>query len=305
MSRLILFNNAVTVPFDASPSSGSEITKPTDVAAGKLAAFDVDNFADGPLDLSAKATAKRIVFVQGASTGNSPIMSSIIDLKDVEGVYTKSYVAPVKQVTTVAVAQTAATKYLGVRVVEASSGYPPYRRISVTTKATNDATADAATLASLLNKNTNKFFTATSSTTNLVITGDEGVSFATSTFEDAEGWTVTATTAPNFGSGTYAHVTRLEEEAFGQQANFLNRTYLPVSPPGYAVVGKTYDLHVVQVKTNTTLNIALGHQFQEITIAVENEGSPSSGFESGIDLEVFFGFKDAPEDASEESPSSS
>lgn len=289
MSRQILFNNATAVPYEESPSSGSLITKPTDVPDGRIMAFDADNFADGPLPLDEPTEAKQVVFVQGAKTGEDPIMTSLIDREDVVDVKRVNYVAPVQQVTTVTAA-TIADGFATVKVIEVSAGYKPHKRVTATVKANGLSTAQLATaLANQINAQSPKFVVATTSTANLILTGAVGVSFETALDDDAAGWTIAATTTPNFGTGTYLHVKHREEEAWGQQANFLNRTYLPVIPPSYADSSKTYDLITLRVKTNTTRNIGgLAQKHQEITFAVEATGT-------GIDLEEFFFGVESPD----------
>ena len=279
MSRQILFNNATAVP----AGGGSDSVALEDIAEARIYGFDADNFDDESLDLDSAAPAgvKRVVFAQGARTGESTIFTSQINVEDVEDVTRTNYVAPVAQVTTVTAE--AEEGFATVKVIEASAGFKPHRRVTATIKATGLNAAQTATaLAEQLNAQSPRFFTATTSTADLIITGDAGVSFETALDDEAKDWTVAATTTPNFGTGTYDHVKTLEETAWGQQGNFLNRTYLPVPPPSYAVPGETYDLITVRVRTNTTPNISVGNQFQEITFAVEATGT-------GIDLAEFFG----------------
>lgn len=304
MSRQILFNNAQVSPYDASPSSGSEITNPSQVAAGRVVAFDVDNFSAGPLPLNEKTTAQRVVFVQGGKTGEDPILSQTFNVADIKEsqVFFKEYTAPVQQATTVT--PTTGNGFATVKVVQVNQGFKPFPKINATVKRNGKAKgAITDEFVKLLNAQFPKFLVASNSGDNLLLTGNVGVSFETSLSDEAEGWTIASTAVPNFGTGTYLHVSRIEEQAFGQQANFLNRTYLPVSPPSYADIDKTYDLHTVLIPTNTTRNIGgLSQKYHELTIAIEAaDESPSSGFDSGIDLELFFGLKEAEES----SPSSS
>jgi len=279
MSRQILFNNANAVP----AGGGVDSVALEDIAEARVYGFDADNFGDESLNLDAAAPAgvKRVVFAQGVRTGESTIFTSQINIEDVEDVTRTNYVAPVPQVTTVTAEE--AEGFATVKVIEASAGFKPHRRVTATIKATGLTAAQIATaLAEQLNAQSPRFFTATTSTADLIITGDAGVSFETALDDEAQDWTVVATTTPNFGTGTYDHVKILEETAWGQQGNFLNRTYLPVSPPSYAVPGGAYDLITVRVRTNTTPNISIGNQFQEITFAVLATGT-------GIDLATFFG----------------
>ena len=278
MSRTILFNNNATVP-----AAASGVTSPADVAEGRIAAFDADDFASGTLDLTEPLDEgiNTIVFVQGGK--EQPISTSYISVEDIKSVHPVPYVAPVAQVTTIGVetGEGEAT----IKVVEASRGYKPHRRISASV-ILDGKTQEQITneFVNLLNKQYPKFVTASNASNDLVLTADEGVSFQTAREGAAETWDAVATTTPNFGTGTPEQVKEMEEIAFGQQANFLYRTYLPVNPPAYAQ-NQNYDLHTFLVRTNTTENIAKSHKYQEITIAAYAGAT-------GMDLPVFFRFEE-------------
>ena len=278
MSRQLFINNATAVPAAAAGVNG-----PDEVAEARVAAFNPDDYASGTLDLTAPYEGDQIEFVQGAKTDEDPIRTALINMEDVVAVDETPYTAPVSQVTTVT--PVTGTGTATVRVVQVNTGFKPHKRVTI------DVILDGKTAEEIVddfveqfNKNYPQFVTASNASNELVLTGDTGVSFETSTDQEAAGWDVVATTTPNFGSGTYEHIKNLEEFAFG--GNYPNRIYLPVEPPRYAERNATYDLFTIKVKTNTTRNIGGNAQkYQEIRIAVHATAT-------GIDLPVFFGFEE-------------
>jgi len=281
MSRQVLFNNA-----NAVPAASGSVNDPFEVDAARVVAFNPEDYASGTLDLTSKYDGEYVEFVQGAQEGDTPVRTSLIKVSDVEKVIETDYTAPVAQVTTVtpATGEDDAT----VRVVQVNTGFKPHPRVTISIDIT-DKTKEQITDAFVaeFNANSPQFVTASKDgSDNLVFTGDIGVSFETSTDASASGWDITSTTTPDFGSGTYDHVKKLEEQAWGQHANYTQRINLPIPPVSYAE-NKNYDLYTFLVRTNTTRNIGgLAQKYQEITVAVENAST-------GIDLAVFFGFEDA------------
>ena len=278
MSKHILFNNSTTIP------AAESADHPHDLDKARIGAFDVDDMGAKNLNLNDATDAKRVIFVQGGD--DQPVQTSIINVDDVKRVRKVDYVAPVAQVTEVTpeTGEGEAT----VKVVEASAGFKPHRRMTATVMIDGKTVSEIAdAFADQLNKQHPNFITASESNDKLVLTADLGVSFETALDGEAEGWTREVDTTPNFGTGTYEHVKKLEEEAWGQHAAFWNRTYLPVEPERFADSGKTYDLYVIEVRTNTTENIARSNMYQEIYLALEAGAGD-------IDLEVFFGFEDPP-----------
>lgn len=276
MSKQILFNNATAVP-----AADATDTDPSDVAAGRIAAFDVDNFAGGTLALNEPLPegVSRIQFVQGGASGEEPILSPIFNVEDIKAsqLAHRPYLAPVAQVSTVTCAT--GTGIATIRVVQVNTGFKPHQRITAEVNITGKTAGAIATeFANKINAVKPSFLVATTSTADLVLTGNIGVSFETSKEGSAEAWTLAATTAPRFGSGTAAHVRQLEEEAYG--ANFINRIYLPVSPPQYAQA-LNYDLFTISIPTNTTPNISRGNKYFYLYLAVQATAT-------GIDLEEFF-----------------
>lgn len=284
MSKQLLVNNA-----NAVPAAAAGVESPADVAEGRIAAFNADDFSAGTLDLTSTTDAERIVFVQGGK--EDAIISPVFNVKDIQPsqLNEQEYVAPVNQVTTV----TAATGsgFATVRVVQAGGttdpyqgGFKPHQRITVEVKLDGKtATAIAEELAKLINKARPGFVSASNSGADLVITGKLGVSFETQTDDEASGWAIAATTAMNEGTGTSLHIRNIEELAYG--GNFTNRIYLPVQPESYVVDGETYDLFVVRVPTNTTANISSANKFLDVYLAVQATAT-------GIDLPVFFGHEE-------------
>lgn len=278
MSRQLFINNATAVPAAAVGT-----TNPSAVAEARIAAFDVDDFAGGTLDLTAPFEGKHLQFVQGGKGDNDSVISSIINIKDVEGVYERPYVAPTAQATTV-VPETG-TGTATVRIVQTNAGFKPHKRVTISIVLDGKSKAQITdAFVEQFNSNEPQFVTATNGASdNLVLTADLGVSFETALDDSAEDWASPTSVAPNFGSGTAEHVANMEEIAYG--GNFTNRIYLPIHPSSYAA-DSTYDLFTIKVKTNTTSNIGgPGQEYQELTLAVQATAT-------GIDLPVFFGFEE-------------
>lgn len=277
MSRQILFNNATAVP-----AAAGGVNDPFEVAEARVVAFDPSDYGSGTLDLTEPFEGDYVEFVQGAVPGETPVRTSLIKMEDVVEVIERPYVAPVAQVTTVVPAT--GTGEATVRVVEVSAGFKPHKKVTITVKLDGKTKAQITDdFVAQFNANSPKFITASNGASdNLVLTGNIGVSFETSTDMEAAAWAITSTAAPNFGSGTYEHVKQLEEQAWGQHANYTQRNYLPIPPVSYAA-NSNYDLFTIRVKTNTTRNIGgLAQKYQDIYIAVQATGT-------GIDLPVFFG----------------
>jgi len=276
MSRQLLINNA-----NAVPAADDALVDPSEVDEARVAAFNADDFSAGSLDLTAPVPedVENIIFVQGAYEDEEPLMSPVFSIDDIKRtqVHNRDYEAPVNQVTTVTPEEGTGVAY--VRVVQVNTGFKPHKRVTVETVIDGLTPAEIAEdLANKINKAKPSFVSAEESAGTLVITGDNEVSFETSTDEEAAGWDVDATTTPIFGSGTPAHIANLEEIAFG--ANYINRIYLPTTPPSYAE-NRNYDLFTIQVPTNTTANISKSNKYHELSLAVETAAT-------GIDLEEFF-----------------
>ena len=118
----------------------------------------------------------------------------------------------------------------------------------------------------------------------LILTAKEdGISFFTAvpTNEDGleiAGIEIEATTTPQEGSGTPAHIKSLQEEAAG--LGFLNRTYFPQTPTLYSLkTGKVgdsvaegtdivgYDLLYLNVKNNNSENVVSGNKTSQLILA--------------------------------------
>lgn len=275
MSRQLLINNATAVP-----AANGAVNAPDEVAEGRVAAFNPDDYAGGTLDFTNPYGGEYIEFVQGTKAGELPLRTSLIKVSDIEAVHHKPYVAPVAQVTTVVPAT--GTGNATLRVVRVDQGFEPHPRTTISvviTGKTKEQITDA--FVAEFNKSKPKFVTATKTGTDLTLTGDIGVSFSTSSEELAAAWTITATAAPNLGTGTPAQLKILEEYSQAQSLNYTQRINLPVTPTSYIESAGTYDLFTILVRTNTTANIASQNKYQEITIAVENPAT-------GIDLDHFF-----------------
>ena len=286
MSRQLFINNA-----DAVPAADTTVVNPADVAEARFAIFDVDDFAAGTQDPTTQTTADRVQFVQGGESENEAIISSIIDVDDVEEVVEKDYVAPQAQITTVT-AETG-TGFATVRVIRADGSSRPHERMTAEVQLDDKtATEIAEDFVTALNAQSPDFITASNSGADLVLTGKVNyqggpetapfVAFETATDGEASGWGVAATQTPNAGTGAGWQVAEMEEIAYG--GDYTNRIYLPIKPPKYTIESNNYKLITVKVKTNTTPNISKSNEYQELTIAVVTGGTAD-----GIDLNTFFG----------------
>ena len=279
MSKQILINNATAVP----AASGS-VNTPFEVAEARIVGFNPEDYASGSLDLSAAYTEDYVEFVQGAKSGEVPVRTSLIKVSDVEFVKEVAYVAPVAQVTTIVPAT--GTGVATVRAIQVDRGFKPFPKVSADVTITGKTKAQITdAFVALINAKSPKFLTASKGgSDNLVLTADLGVSFESALDGLASTWGISAT-APNFGSGTPAHVKAIEEQAWAQHANYTQRVSFPVPPQSYAATAN-YDLYVIRVRTNTTRNIGgLAQKYQDIYFAIQTSAT-------GIDLPFFFGFED-------------
>lgn len=280
MSKILLLNNTDNVPAPAG-----SVNDPTEVTAGEVVAFNVDDYSTGTLNLNAAATVDRVVFVQGVPSGETPIFSPVFNVSDIKyasQVKTTAYQAPAEQVTTVTVNVTnEKTGVATLRVVRVDTGFMPHERLTVeTTLDGKTATQVGDELAAAIN-NANEDFVSASATTGVItLTGAAGVSFETSLDDYTNDWTIASVAFPELGTGSSEHVSNLEQIAYG--GNYTNRIYLPVTPPSYVVAGKNYDLTTVRIPTNTTPNISSANAYVELIIAV-------TAGATGINLNTFFG----------------
>lgn len=290
MSKQILFNNATDVP-----DGDDTLTNPADVPEATIALFDADDFSRGTFDLDISNNGEfghgieKGVFVQGGETEDEAIFSPVFNFDEIKQaqINEEDFVDYTNQVTEV----TAETGegFATVRVVQVNTGFKPHKRITAEVELDDKtATEIAEELVGLINGADEDFVTASNTAEVLELTGDDEVSFETSTDGEASGWDVTLDTTPNFGNGTPSHVANLEEIAYG--GNFTNRIYLPVNPPSYAE-DENYDLFTILIPTNTTANIAKSNKYHQLILAVHNPAT-------GIDLdELFFGDQDTDPDA--------
>lgn len=274
MSRQILFNEGNV------PNGTTWANAVVGNAVPLVNCFNVDNIGTSlNLANAIPAGVQRIQFTQRPKVGETPVLSQVINVKDVHSVKKTDYAAPVAQVTTVT--PVVGTGNVRLKITKVSTGFRPDESFSVVVDITGlaDATAIGNAFRSAINAHKKNDFIVASGTTTLILTASLGVSFSTA-IEGAV-WAIAATTSPNFGSGTFAQVSNVEKESIAR-GGFYYQTYLPVQPPTYANDTKTYDLYVLQIKTTTTPNISVGHEYYDLYIAVEAGGT-------GINLNTFFG----------------
>jgi hypothetical protein len=111
---------------------------------------------------------------------------------------------------------------------------------------------------------------------------DQVTSFRTALSEDFGSTQVRATQSPDFGSGSYMQVSKLEEETQASEGYFYRMTPFQANKPEFfADSDLTYDIVTIQYRTNTTENIAKSNKYLEIVLAVR------AG--QGSNFEAFFG----------------
>jgi len=202
--------------------------------------------------------------------------SKLINIADITSAKLVAYKAAIKQVTTLGVFPT--TGIVNLKLVRLDKNHTPYDSItySVDTGASNDLTID--NLIAAINANPRSFVVASGTTTLVLTAKEDGTSFFTALPTDKDGLeistiTITATTTPEEGSGTFAHIKALQEEAAG--LGFLNRTYFPQTPTLYGLTPVTvedvpsvgYDLLYINVKNNNSENVVSGNKVSTIIIA--------------------------------------
>jgi len=281
----ILFNNATAIDDGNSTNYG-------DVDNNKIALFNAETLTGGSLALTTAATGvSNFVIVQGGPGTDIVFRTPILARENIERVKTTTYVAPVKQSTTIALANisVSAGEEYTVKVVDVTNGYEPYpvQTVSYTAK-TGDVAGDVtAGLYYAFINHPRSLVQAGGNGTDLVLTGDfpslqtqEGISitssplaqsFSTSLSESLAGATFTPTpTAPLFGTGTYNHVRYLEENSQAGQGFLYRMTpFQAEKPVFYSDPTLTYDLVSILYRTNTTPNIAKSNKYVEYILAYE------------------------------------
>ena len=216
------------------------------------------------------ADAPSIYIVQGTATAGNPKYSQKITGKNITKFSGVSYAAPVQEVVTIpdttAIVTTASateeTTYVVHIIFKHDKEVGSKRQLAraiyyVAPKGTTSANVLVG-LAAAINANAlaKQYVTATIAADDLVITGkaqDYNVilGYKQVSFEvGIEGYgsvTITKTTAPDPGVGTYAKVTDLEYFAIGNRG-ITNRTDFPVPTAAwetFAVSGTTYDMYVI------------------------------------------------------------
>jgi len=287
----IFFNNS-----GSCGNSGSSFDEGSNSPDPRIRIFDADTITALSFDVDSEdypetVCSDRFVIVQASNQGI--VTSPILEKKNVEKVDALEYATPVKQATTIALANisVSAGEEYTVKVVDVTNGYEPYpvQTVSYTAK-TGDAAADVAEgLRNAFTNHPRSLVDVSGATTNVILTGafpslqtQEGISitssplaqsFSTSLSESLACATFTAV-APAFGSGTYNHVRYLEETSQGGQGFLYRATpFRAEKPVFYSDPNLTYDLLRILYRTNTTPNIAKSNTYVEYILAVTSVGS--------------------------------
>lgn len=285
MSRSIFIQSGATLATD-----DASVNNPESVADGKVVLLGIDG--EGQIGLGHQGLApERFKIVRGV-TGGLARRSGIIERDKVHNVTFKAYSAPVQQVTTITpVAGSVSEGTAGLKITRIDQGYEKFPRANYEIEvAAGDSTANivtkftsainAAKAAKATINSPGQHVVTPSGTTTLILTGDvpslhsigtaktEFVSFSTAlTGPGTDGWTVAATTAPEPGSGTYGQVFAYENQSFGNKGFYYTEHY-PQRPESHAVAGTTYDLLVLQVRTNADMAVNKSFMYHDYVIAV-------------------------------------
>lgn len=208
-----------------------------------------------------------------AAPNGSRIFSDLISLKDVKSYEKRAYAARVEQVVTVTLATPVAGTEYTISVIDKSDKEilqlrQNKRTYSVVAEAGDDATTLGNKFRTMINADVASTVTA-SGTTTLVLTaktvantanivGEYPAQYFFDVFSSAiadtsnanalakKSGTVTYTTAPGFGSGTYEQVATLENLGAGYVGVTNKRGFPTPAGQKLAVPGDTYDLYTIE-----------------------------------------------------------
>lgn len=217
-----------------------------------------------------------------------------------------AYIAPVKQVTTISLANytPVAGDEVAIKVIETTPGHEQFPSITYNyTVKTGDTGATIATAFRALINNANspenrdgrKFVTASGATTNVVLTADYfGSSFRVATPGALYGAIATPTLTTPFksGSGAADQVAAIEIEGLiyeGVTTQYPGDGLSPLdfgTPNTFAADGATYDIYnftpVKNEKSPTPVN--QHHHYWNAIVAIPSSGGPS------VAISTIFGF---------------
>lgn len=115
---------------------------------------------------------------------------------------------------------------------------------------------------------------------------DQVTSFRTALSEDFGATPVVASQSPEFGSGSYLQLKKIEEETQASEGYFYRMTpFKAEKPEFFADSSLTYDVVTILYRTNTTENIAKSNKYLEIVLAFKAGELDSAG----ADFATFLG----------------
>lgn len=273
------------------------------ITAGKYVITKKDGTAYSAADTIAASDTFQIVV--GDPAGQT-VFSDPIKVKDITSFQKQAFAAKVEQVITVATGTpVAGTEYsLLVNNLSDKEILPMrqnIRRYTVLATSTDTAATVATAFFNKVNADPASAVTATNGTPGQVALTAKAVANTTNnvgeyydqTFFQAEissvdingyfqTWgTVTATTAPNFGSGNFYQVRTLEQFGLGY-TGITNRMGFPVDIPNYlSVSGTNYDIYIIESNQSHESGLeTVGRVYAPVTTIVAVTNGSTSGFEA-------------------------
>lgn len=272
------------------------------VTAGKYAVLKKDGTVFTAGDTITAGDEFQIVV---AGPDGSKVFSDLIRLKDVTTYEKQVYRARVEQVVTAVPDTPVAGQEYTLSILDYSDKEILQRRQNKRSYSVIAATGETATtLAGKFRTNINNdpavSVTASGSGANIVLTADavETTPNIIGEFQpqiffdvffsatDAEAYltkfgTVTKTTPPDYGSGNYDQIRRLEQRGQGY-VGVTNRTHFPVESGQYlSVLGTTYDVLVIQAERTYESNSAtFGLVQSPVTLIIAVTAGQSTALEA-------------------------
>lgn len=264
-------------------------TDPAAVTAGTIAAFGVDGTLLQIADGADGDTLQDLLAAQDAFIvlGNDDLIlrTTEITKANLHSVLKREFVAPTPQVTTISDIPTGTEGYASIKVVDLTEGYEqfPRKTYEIHIGAADTAAQIVTKFVNRINSGTGakQAVTASASGNNLVLTAKEvGTNFTVATDLLFSSVTITGTTAPDTGSGTYEQIRDIEiaNRGFMYGDYYVNDGILgsPEALPVFAQAGKEYDVYVIRIKNNIDESVDAANRFHEIVLAVATTGVTGS-----------------------------
>lgn len=255
---------------------------PTELDEGELAFFDDEGNA---IDLSATTITDfdRLIAVLGLGGGEYARTSILANRFD--QISKTAYQAPTAQVSTLTVPDNPADneEEITLKVTNLENGFQPHDRINASLYVTGGETgADLAqAFADLINANKSSTVTASTSGADLTLTADEAGEIFTVGLSGSflEGTTVTQSTDPSVGNGSWQDVRVAEKATAGTLGRYNQEDGLMGSvdfPTSLVSQGGEYDLYNLLHKNDQDDAINRSFKYQQVVIAAESDADTTN-----------------------------